>query len=229
VRILLTRPEERQETIQRLRDLGHDVAVVPTMCVEALSFPAPTLQDFDWVVVTSARGVAALPKVSKPPRWAAVGPSTAAALRERGIVVDFVPQESTGAALGESLPEIAGKRVLLPRADRAAGDLPALLRQRGAEVTELAVYRTVVGPEASQQPLAAAMSAGVDVVVFASDSAVQGYRGLGGSIKPAAITIGPRTAEAARRAGFADVVVAVTPDTRALIEAVEMIGGRRVH
>ena len=48
-----------------------------------------------------------------------------------------------GAALAAELaPQLPGRRVLLPRSDRAEDDLPAALRVAGADVTEVVAYRT---------------------------------------------------------------------------------------
>jgi len=218
--------------VARLRDAGHRVHAVPTVATEALPFQAPDPRRYDWVVVTSATGARALLDRVPPdawrsgPRWAAVGPRTAAALAESGVAVAAVPDESRGVRVAAAIARVqplAGLRVLLARADAAANDLPAALREAGAEAEELAVYRTVAGPESSRTRLAAALAdPDLRAVVFASGSAVTGLLRLGGDgvRRLPAITIGPATSAVARREGFEVVAEAARPEVGELLRAV---------
>jgi len=213
--------------VGRLRALGYAVHAVPTVATEPLPFEAPDLARFDWVVVTSATGVRALLEGVDPGpavRWAAVGPATAGALAERGLAADAVPEQSRGVRVAAAIAAVQpahGLRVLLARADAAADDLPDALRAAGAHVVELAVYHTVVGPEASRAGVAAALARAA-AGVFASGSAVRGLLRLGGD--PArrlpAITIGPATTAVARAEGFAVAAEAATQDVDGLVAAV---------
>ena len=225
--ILVTRPGGANDAlVTALTERGYGVVAVPTAATETLTVHRESLRGFDWIVVTSAAGVAALPELPASSRYAAVGPATAAALDARGVRAEVVPEHSDGAALAEALPEPAGKRVLLARAEMAATDLPDRLRELGAEVVELAVYRTVEGPRGSRQPLAAAQSrsglgrSGLAAAVFASGSAIRGYLALGGDPHLPAVTIGPRTTEVARAAGMNVIGEAVEQSTRSLAAAV---------
>jgi uroporphyrinogen-III synthase len=198
------------------------VVAVPTVLVRPIEVDWPVLDQFDWIVLTSAAGVEALPSTPSGPRWAAVGQSTAKALRKRGVEADLVPAESNGAALGEALPDPEGARVLLVRASLADPDLPAALQRRGAEVAEVTAYRTVEGPDESRDDLRRALSEpDLSAVMFASGSAVRGFVKLGGGIGLPAITIGPRTSVVAREAGFNIAAEAAAPDVRGFADAVE--------
>ena len=221
--VLVTRPAGAGDPlVAELEARGYRVSAVPTVATRPLPVDWPDLADYDWVVLTSAAGVEALPETPSGPRWAAVGEATAAALRSRGATVDFVPAEANGAALASSLPEPAGKRVLLVRATRADRDLPAGLRERGALVDELTAYETVEGPEESAGRLQTALEQrDLAAVVFASGSAVRGFARLGGSTRLPAITIGPRTSAVARQAGFDVVAEAAGQSVRDLATAVE--------
>lgn len=220
--ILLTRPAGADDPLAvALESRGHRVIAVPTVVTRRIAVDWPALDTFDWVVLTSAAGVAALPATPRGPRWAAVGPATANALRARGVEVDAVPGEANGAELAAALPDAGGARVLLVRASLADHDLPDALRARGAAVEELTAYETVEGPEESREPLRRAMSdAGVTAVVFASGSAARGYVKLGGSLRVPAVTIGPRTSQVAREQGFLVAAEAARPDVTQLAEAV---------
>ena len=216
--ILVTRPAGSADPMTgALNAAGYRVHAVPTVAIRRLQFTRPELGNYDWVVVTSASGVDALDDLSAGPRWAAVGPATARALRARGIEPALVPEETNGLALADAMPDAGGKRVLLVRAAAAAPDLPERLRERGAEVDELAAYATVEGPASSAEPLATAL-ADVDLsaVVFASGSAVRGFLALGGTTALPAITIGPRTTSVARELGFRVIAEAHSQSAEAL-------------
>ncbi len=220
--ILVTRPAGTGDPlVAELEARGYRVSAVPTVATRPIAVKWPDLGLFDWIVVTSATGVQALPAVPRGPRWAAVGESTAKALRARGARADVVPAVANGASLGESLPDPAGARVLVVRASLAGADLPALLQKRGAIVEEITVYETVEGPDGSAEELHKALRPpGVAAVVFASGSAVRGFVKLGGQTDLPAITIGPRTTAVARDLGFTVVAEAVEPGVRQLAEAV---------
>lgn len=220
--LLLTRPRGADDPLAIfLAELGYRVHAVPTLATEVVPVAPESLAGFDWIVVTSAAGVAALPSLPSGPRWAAVGAATAAALAERGVTADVVPEASNGSAIAAAMPDPSGARVLLARADAAAGDLPARLRERGAVVVELAVYHTVEAPAESRSALSAALEdPDLAGVVFASGSAVRGFLGLGGRPTLPAVTIGPRTTEVARELGFTVAAEAANQTTRELAEAV---------
>src|SRR5256885_9193567 len=157
--VLVTRPAGAEDPlVAELESRGYRVSAVPTVATRAMHVHWPDLRQFDWIVVTSAAGVEALPEVPAGPRWAAVGESTARALRAKRAEADFVPIVASGATLAEELPDPAGLRVLLVRASRADADLPAILRQRGATVEEITAYETIEGPDESAPDLHAALA-----------------------------------------------------------------------
>jgi porphobilinogen synthase len=220
--VLVTRPSgENDPLVAELHARGYRVSAVPTVVTRAVSVEWPDLDHYDWVVVTSAAGVSTLPGTLAGPRWAAVGESTANALRTRGVVAEIVPAESNGGAIAEALPDPAGARVLLVRASLADPDLPAGLRRRGALVDEVTAYETVEGPAESAQDLREALrQPDLAAVVFASGSAVRGFIKLGGAANLPAITIGPRTSAVARDTGFNVVAEAAGTSVQHLAAAV---------
>lgn len=220
--VLVTRPSgEADHVVGALETAGYRVHAVATIATQSLEFDQPELARYDWIVVTSAAGVDALSEFSAGPQWAAVGQATARALRLRGVEPVLVPDEANGLALANALPDVQGKRLLLVRAAAAAPDLPERLRERGAEVDELAAYLTIEGPESATEPLRGAL-ADVDLaaIVFASGSAVRGFIALGGTTSWPAITIGPRTTRVARQLGFRVVAEAERQSVEALAAAV---------
>ena len=222
ISILVTRPEGPVDTlVQALQQHGYRVHAVPTMQTEPVDFDPQALADCDWIVLTSVRGVQSITELPSGPRYAVVGPETAKALRARGIEPAHVPARADGADLGESLPNVEGKRVALVRASAAANDLPDRLRERGATVREVTAYRTVEAPESSGEPLRVALTdPELSAVVFASGSAVRGFLELGGSTNLAAITIGPHTSATAREHGFNVIAEAGTQSVAGLMSAI---------
>lgn len=210
--VLVTRPAgETDPLVEALRRQGIEVRAVPTVALEPIAFDPPDLAAYDWVVVTSAAGAGSLlarAPVRPGPRWAAVGPATARRLAELGVSATAIPERARGVEVAGTMAQVeplAGRRVLLARASAASGDLPAVLREAGALVEELAVYRTVEGPESSREPLNRALSdQALATVVFASGSAVRGLLRLAESDprRLLAVTIGPSTTAVAREHGF---------------------------
>jgi len=231
--LLSTRPQgDRDPLVVRLRQSGRRVHAAPTVALEPVPFASPDLRQFDWVVVTSAAGAQALLERSPSPasvRWAAVGPRTASVLAALGIDAAAVPDESRGVRIADALGllgPLPGRRVLLARADAAAPDLPAALRGAGAVVSELAVYHTVIGPEASRPAVAVALAdPALAAVLFASGSAVLGLLRLADNDPRwvPAVTIGPATSEVARDRGFRVLAEAQRPSVDGLLAAATQI------
>ena len=198
---------------------------------------------FDWVVLTSVNGVAALraraaasgrgPAALGAARVAAVGPATEAALRAWGVAPDLVPEVATTAALGAAFPRPIGRpparpagsgRVLLARADLANPELAVVLRAKGWEATEVVAYHTV--PLGRLDPAARRRLDGgeVDWVAFTASSTVKGFlRGYGGPPPPGVrvAAIGPVTADTARSAGIPVATTATEHTIGGLVEAIE--------
>lgn len=229
---MITRPRERaQRLAERLRSLGAEPIVFPTVRIEPadpgpLEAAARSLEQYDWIVFTSANGVEAfcarLAAAGKDARdlarrkVAAIGPVTAQALRQRGIEPALVPGEYVAEAILGALGEVRGLRFLLPRADIARAALATGLRERGAEVTELAAYRTV-GAGAPPPDLTRA-----DAVTFTSSSTVRHFVASGAQAGRAKVVcIGPVTAATARELGLVVHAVATTYTEDGLIEALE--------
>jgi uroporphyrinogen III methyltransferase/synthase len=207
MRIVVTRPRgQNGELAARLRALGHQVVECPLIEIEAFDDGPVDTTGYDWVVVTSRNGAELLAErqTGDLPRVAAVGPGTAAALRERGIEPTLVPAVSTQEGLVDELPRPAG-RVLLAAAEDAR---PLLVQELGADFRPL--YRThLLRPDPPDGEL----------VVLASGSAVRAFAAL--DVDLPAVTIGPQTSAAARAAGVRIAAEAKTHDLDGLVAAVE--------
>lgn len=225
IRIAVTRPQAQAGAL--LSALQHHgaltipcpvIRVAPPDDMLALANVRRNALRFDWIIFTSANGVEGFlgggsggGRGGDLPNVAAIGPATAHALEKHGIKPDFVPQTFLAREIPFGLGDLAGKRVLLPRADIAGSALPAALSNAGATVTEVVAYQTLTvdpGPEAIAE-----LQAGVDAITFTSPSTVKGFVAALRSQKvelsgPLTASIGPVTLRAVSDAGFANQIVA---------------------
>jgi hydroxymethylbilane synthase len=233
--VIDTRPDDDGSGRDSIAGDGFRVLSVPGISIESvesndeLGRARSRIAEYDWVVLTSKRGVAALLDGAKAPtakvRWAAVGATTDKALRDRGVKVDCVPTTARGDAIPSAMAKLGslrGSRVLLTRADAADTALPQKLREMGAEVDDIVAYRTRIGPEASRRALHEALAdPDVEAIMFASGSAVRGIVELAGNDAARAralraVTIGAKTSGVARELGFDVAAEALTQDDAGL-------------
>jgi uroporphyrinogen-III synthase len=237
-RVLLTRqPEQAGALRDGLRALGLEVVEVPLLEIVPLADPAPLdaalKVDHHWAAFTSVNAVNAVADrlgalaLDWPAscRVASVGPATTAAIAERlpAATVALEPEtdhRAEGLLRAFEARPLDGCRVLLPVSDRARDVLAHGLRERGAEVDVVAAYHNVA-PKDLGQRLAAALAGGIDLVTFASPSAVEGFVAAGPPRPwPPAAVIGPVTEQAARRAGLSVAAVAAPSTASGLVAAV---------
>jgi uroporphyrinogen III methyltransferase / synthase len=249
-RVLVTRSREQAgELVDLLEDLGAEAIEAPSIRILPPADYAPLdaavseAGDYDWIVFTSANGVEAFMRrllagpwdvrSLKGPRLCAIGPATADRLAHYGIKVDLMPVEYRAEAILEAIrsaAQLGGARVLLPRADIAREVLADELRKAGAEVTEVAAYRTVretLTRHDDPDIYKMLLEGEIDVVMFTSASTVRNFaEGLGAD--PAAdllrqtvvACIGPVTAEAAQRLDIQTTVMPRDYTIPALVQAI---------
>ena len=246
-RILITRSSEQSGPLRMLLEAeGGEVHSLPLLCIsppkesDGMDRALARLGEFDWVLFTSPNSVdfffTALQQLDQDARAlggvkvAAVGLTTAARLRERGIGPDLLPQQHTQdglAAAFEALPA-EGREFLIPASSIGRTLLDQELERRGATVTRVVAYENC-SPAADEVELPTAVVQGrIDVFVFASPSSVRNFAELLGPDRtaellapPATIAcIGPTTAAAVRDLGLA---VDVEPDESSIPALVQAI------
>jgi len=156
----------------------------------------------------------------------AVGPATADALLARGLAVDVIPDRYVAEGVIEKLRErsdVRGTRVLFARAAGARELLPAALREMGAAVDEIEIYRAV--PDLSGlATLSDALDAGtVDLVTFTSASTVRHFVDALGPARAGLVrgaSIGPVTSDAARALGVPVEIEAAEATIASLVQAI---------
>lgn len=243
-RVVVTRPRSQAASLaEQLEAEGAEVVLVPVIetrpLIEGSRTPAALkrLSEYRWIVLTSSNAATYFLDLvrrtggevaSLGERIAVVGGSTAAAMSASGVAPAFIGRGQTGADLARELPDAEGCEVLLPCAVHHGEALPRLLRERGARVTPLPLYRTELLPIEARA--LEELRKGVDYLLFTSGSTVRGFfeglRGAGGEELVKRTTgrakiacIGPSTAAVVEEAGFRADIVAKEHSAAGLIAA----------
>ncbi|MDY6917287.1 MAG: uroporphyrinogen-III C-methyltransferase [Chloroflexota bacterium] len=244
-RVLVTRSRSQASAFSSLlAERGADPVELPVIETNDVTDPTALdravsgLSGYQWVLFTSANGVQAFWKrlralnmdarSFRDVRIAAIGPATAMALEARGLRADLLPTEHTSEAMAAELATvgIAGDRILLPRSDIAPRDLTDRLVELGAEPVEVSAYLTQPATSASSGR-DMLLEGKIDIVAFTSASTVANLlKALGNercALDRAIIAcIGPRTAEAAEKAGLTVEVIAPEHTVPGLVKAIEL-------
>jgi uroporphyrinogen III methyltransferase / synthase len=230
--VVVTRAREQASALAaRLAALGADVVQAPVIRTEPLEADLAPIGEYDLVCLTSQAAVepffAALRRQGTDARGlagvgvAVIGAATAAALAAHGVDPDVVPERQVAEGLVEALTneDLAGARVLVARAEEGREVVPDALRERGAEVEVVALYRTVAD---SPSPPTLEAAAGADYVTFTSSSTVRFFLEAAGDAFPRAarvVSIGPATSATARELGLEVHVEAARHDVDGLVDA----------
>lgn len=236
-RLMVTRPLHQAWSLaRRLALLGAEPWIFPAVEIDPL--PAADrlweqLTGEDWLVFTSANGVEVFLGRCRTAhgqdirrlagiRLAAIGPATAAKLRDYGLNVDLVAPEYRSEALAQALitAGVRGKKVFLARAQEGRPVLAENLRAAGARVEEVPLYRvaapalTPIRQELARQTRQLLQEKRVHAITFTSPSAWNYLPAALGLDGPASLVellehgqvavgaIGPITASALKAAGL---------------------------
>ncbi|MCY4061008.1 MAG: uroporphyrinogen-III synthase [Chloroflexi bacterium] len=237
-RIAVTRARHQAPALEALiRDFGGAPVAYPCIDIAPPTDRRPLedclrrLGQFDWLLLTSSNTVSAIANglsalgirpADSGIRLAAAGPATAAAARKQlAQRVQHVPAEFGAAQLARSLPLRVPCRILLPQSDLASASTAALLRARGALVTTVVAYRTVLAAGGADLP-AMISRRELDALTFTSPSAVSFFRrrclSSAALLLPAAC-IGSSTSAAAREHGFGRLIKPEKPTLSDMIAA----------
>ncbi len=237
-RVVVTRARAQASGLAAtLRDLGAEVVELPAIRIEPRLETAEVvdavagIHTYALICLTSPNGVRflfdALAAAGRDARAfanatiAAIGPGTARALAERGVIADIVPERFVAEGLIEALEavDVNGRPVLVARAAEARDVIPDWLRDRGAKLDVVALYETV---REQPEPAAVAMAQEADYVTFTSSSTVRNLVEALGDDFPASariVSIGPITSQTVRDLGMNVDVEADRHDVEGLVEA----------
>ena len=245
VRVLVTRPMHQAENLCRLiEEHGGEAIRLPTIeivaCtdlpqrISALKSPEP----FHWLIFISANAVNfALPAISGKiarfthARIAAIGRATANALASAGLAIDLLPEQGFDSEALLAMPQmqcVNGQRILIVRGVGGREDLANTLRNRGAEVDYLEVYRRLI-PDLDCSPvITPLLRDGLDVITVTSIEALQNLLIMLGEQYHNPLTalplvaISDRIARVASESGFKRIFVAAGPADTSILETVTM-------
>jgi uroporphyrinogen III methyltransferase / synthase len=247
-RIVVTRTREQASQLsQQFTERGAEVLEIPTIRIEppddrqTLVEAMTTIGEYEWIVFTSPNGVTQFfeyffksfedIRALGGTRLAAVGPATAAKLKELHLKVDLMPEQYLTTEIAEAFKDfqdIENVKMLLLRAQVANPELVGALEAMGAIVDDVSVYKTV--PETEDRTGAAARLAeeGADWITFTSSSTVQNFHArfplpelLKKFPKLKTASIGPETSKALAVLGLKPTVEAKVHTIDGLAKAVE--------
>jgi uroporphyrinogen III methyltransferase / synthase len=235
-RIIITRARKQaSDVVKKLSALGAQCLEYPVIRIALpedttlLDAAVRNIHTYDWLVFTSVNAVDAfflrMTALDRDTRalghikTAAIGPATADRMRCNGLKADIVPESYVAESVVDAFKDqdVAGKRILLPRAADARPVLPVELSKMGARVEEITAYHTVPDTNAIDSLVTGLREKTIDMVTFTSSSTVTNFTSLlpenefnelVSGLKVAAI--GPITAETAANNGFK---VDITADT----------------
>ncbi len=194
-RVVVTRTREQASQLSRqLSELSAEVLEIPTIKIVPTDRKADLadalleLNSYDWIVFTSPNGVTMFfesffkafedMRDIGGVRIAAVGPATAAKLRELHLKVDLMPEEYVAAKIAGAFTKfetIENLKLLLLRAEVATPELPAALEALGGIVDDVACYKTVPETEDLNGAAARLLEDGADWITFTSSSTVENF------------------------------------------------------
>ena len=240
-RVVITRAAaQARKLVEALENAGASAILAPAIRIappeqyEALDAALSGLQEFDWILFTSRNAVKAVrdraaelriqisPDQSKV---GVVGPATGEEAQDAGFRVTHTASRAIGKALVDDLAaELCGKRVFLPRSDRADPELRRALEACGAEVSEVIVYRTLLAEAPADSGRMEIISA--DAVVFFSPSAVTGFLEMFGDAardsltkSGVAVALGPVTHATLQNAGIERIILAEDAAVAGIVRA----------
>lgn len=193
-RVLVTRAREQSQSLsEKIHELGGESLEFPVIKItrpKRQAFLDQSLRDlheYDWIIFTSVNGVKFffsrlrelkidIRQMGKA-KIAAIGPKTAEALWEKGLLVDVIPEEYQAEGLIESLRHQvkAGEKILLPRANIARKILAVKLAEMGCEVTDADAYDTETETGNVSEIVEGLREGTIHVITFTSPSTVRNF------------------------------------------------------
>jgi uroporphyrinogen III methyltransferase / synthase len=244
-RIVVTRAAAQAAPLsEKLQELGAEVIEMPATRIARLDLgplrdAIALIREYEWLIFTSQNGVAIFweqllgagldARVLAGIRIAAVGPATAGALLEHGIIVDVIPEKFIAESLLEKIAErddVSGARFLYVTAEGSREVLPEGLEALGAKVERIFAYRSINDGTGGKRLALALESGEVDLVTFTSASSVRGYVDAVGedlARRAQAASIGPATTAALSAAGIELRTEAKESTIDGLVQAIQLV------
>ena len=240
-RILVTRSRAQSSRLcELILRLGGSPLELPTIAIQPqddyteLDSSIEDLPDYDWIVFSSVNAVESFfsrlcvgkrdARYMQSIKIAAIGPSTASALRDRGLVADLVPDKSTSESLVQCFGEVVegGLDVIVLGPESAPATIRNGLTSLGCKVRQVAAYRTII-PKNTHENVRKLMEKRLDVITFTSSSTVRNFLSIWNGIIPSDVVIaciGPATAATAVEMGISPDIVAEPHNVDGLVDSI---------
>jgi uroporphyrinogen-III synthase len=220
-----------------LAAIGLDVVAMPVTAAFAIDGPlavALSSGEYAAIVVASRRAAAQLAALGHrglPEVWV-VGEATGKPLELAGIATIHPPAAVDGASLARELVaarRLAGRRVLVPRSADGRPEAIDILRDAGAVVDDVIVYRMErVAPDSpmldrGKELLRAGKAAICAVFAPSQAAALAALLGSLDRLVAQFVAIGQTTASSLKSLGILDVAVALTPTPEGIARAVASV------
>jgi uroporphyrinogen III methyltransferase/synthase len=242
-KIIVTRARSQaSKLIEQIEDLGGEAIELPLIETKPVldeggrarvQQALATIESYEWLVFTSVNGVhyffeelleAKIDIRKIRAKMVAVGAQTAAALAERGLMVEFIPEAFQAEALLPYFEKWNPAKILLARASIATEGLRTGLLMLGYQVDDIAFYDTCTVMEQDEYAIEQLVSGNVHAITFTSSSTVEHFLALLSKLhyqlpqNCRTICIGPVTAETASSAGLHVTCVAEHATIDSLVE-----------
>ncbi len=199
LQVAVVRPfPESWTTARTLEEHGADAYSLPLLRLEEIrrDGDGETLASADWIILTSPRGAACLPRATDlrriRARIAVIGEGTRDSLLRIGIRADEVADPATSEALARLLSRVVtrGERVVFFR-NEAGSPLPCdAARERGADVVDLSAYSMTPSlPPGSESLRDLWADRPPDAVAFGSAAFADAWVTLGLDFPPGAVPV----------------------------------------
>lgn len=238
--VMVTRPADQAESMARLlKEKGADVIVHPAIEIAPpetwteVDHAIERLPEFDDVIFCSHNGVRFFMnrviqtgrdlRCLAGVRIAAVGSRTAETLTTYHLTADVVPDDFRAESLADEIAStVAGKNVLIIRANRGRDVLADRLQQAGASITQIAAYINRDVDEADPNVAARVDRGDVDwITVTSSATAENLHRMFNQSLHRSKLaSLSPVTSNTLRKLGYQVTAEADPYTIESLIESI---------
>lgn len=240
--VVVTRPIAEDDTFtKQLRKRGINVFFSPSITITGntsdpvIQKQLKHIEDFDWIVFTSSNGVRFFREAFLAMRYdkavlqkrkiAAVGSQTAKEAEKNKLQVSFIPSRFTTEDLAREMPDVKGKRILLPRSSIANPLLQKQLEEKGAIVVNIPIYKTAYITEEQSRLEKLIQNNKILCITFTSPSTVKGFIESIQSqtlrkkmLSIPVFSIGPVTTKAAKEYGFQSITTADIFTTEGMLQ-----------
>ncbi len=245
LRVVVTRPAHQAEHLCHLIEQAGGIAtrhpvieIIAPDNIQATQDKLSRLKNCSVAIFTSANAVEWLFQLASPSfHWpqgvqvAAIGKSTANALRAHTISVDIIPEQgfnSESLLAAAAMSSVSGERIVILKGKGGRKLLAETLLQRGATVEDIDLYQRKMPNNGLRNIQQAGKSGSIDLFIVTSNEGLQNLFEMATTderlwlLKTPLTVISERTAQLARTLGFRHKpLVARKASDEGLVDSIE--------